>query len=36
MMCCDSVVQAIYHGVGGHAVGGHAVGIGQASRNVPC
>jgi len=30
MMCCDSVVQAIYHGYGGHAVG-----IGQASRTVP-
>jgi len=30
MVCCDSVVQAIYHGYGGHTVG-----IGQASRNVP-
>jgi hypothetical protein len=30
MLCCDSIVQAIVHGDGGHTVG-----IGQASRNVP-
>jgi hypothetical protein len=30
LLCCDSVVQAIVHGDGGHAVG-----IGQASRTVP-
>jgi hypothetical protein len=30
MLCCDSIVQAVLHGEGGHTVG-----IGQASRNVP-
>ncbi len=30
LLCCDSVVQAVIHGEGGHAVG-----IGRGSRNVP-
>jgi hypothetical protein len=30
MLCCDSIVQAIVHGDGGHTVG-----IGQAARTVP-
>ena len=30
MLCCDSIVQAIMHGDGGHTVG-----IGRATRNVP-
>ena len=30
MLCCDSIVQTVLHGDGGHTVG-----IGRASRNVP-